>query len=114
MPQKTKNRRRWLRIRMRRKLHGSVIAIPRNLSRLRVADILKQELVKLTPVDSGKALSSWFVRRLANGDMRVINEVGYIRRLMIDGYSKQTARGAYLKAIRNARQRILKEALARA
>lgn len=104
-------RRRHVRVKLRNSLHGAPIAIPRNVSKGLAGEILRQEMQKETPVDEGNAISHYEVKTLANGDLRVANPTKYIRRLMIDGSSKQSARGAYNRAIKKARARILQEGL---
>jgi hypothetical protein len=81
------------------------------MSKAEAAAILRQELQAETPVDKGNAIAGWQTRELSNGDMRVVNEVKYIRRLMIDGSSPQESPGAYNRAIKRARARIIKGAL---
>lgn len=104
-------RRKQLRVKMRNSLHGHPIAIPKNVNKRTAAAILRRRLQAETPVDSGKAISRWRVKELSNGDMRVVNEVKYIRRLMIDGSSPQARAGAHNDAIKKARTEILKEGL---
>lgn len=100
------SKRKHLRVKMRNSLHGVVIAIPRNVDRRMAANILAIELRQRTPVDTGNALQGWDIRELSRGDMRAFNDVPYIRRLMIDGYSKQEAKRAYSRAIKAARLKI--------
>ena len=104
-------RRKHLRVKMRGSLHGQAIAIPRNVKPESAAAILRQELQADTPVDTGEAISGWRPVELASGDMRVKNDVPYIRRLMIDGTSKQARAGAHNDSIRRARSRILQKGL---
>ena len=104
-------KRKHLRVKMRNSLHGQTIAIPRNVSPDRATAILRQELQADTPVDTGKAVSGWRPAKLANGDMRVKNDVPYIRKLMIDGTSPQARAGAHNDSIVKARSRILQEGL---
>ena len=99
-------RRRHLRVKMRSSLHGVPIAIPNNMDKNEAATILKSELQPKTPIKTGRARSDWNARELANGDVRVGNTVPYIRRLMIDGSSKQQRGGAHNRAIALARVRI--------
>lgn len=102
-----------LRVKMRGSLHGQAIAIPRNVSPETAAAILRQELQADTPVDKGKAIAGWRPIKLANGDMRVKNDVKYIRRLMIDGVSKQARAGAHNDSISRARSRIIQAGLSK-
>lgn len=104
-------KRKHIRVKMRNSLHGQPIAIPRNVDKHEAAAILRRELQADTPVDKGKAVAGWHVRELANGDMRVVNEVRYIRRLMIDGTSPQESPGAYNRSIKQARSKILQKGL---
>lgn len=92
---------------MRGSLHGQAIAIPRNISPDTAAAILRQELQADTPVDKGNAIAGWRPFKLSNGDMRVKNDVPYIRRLMIDGTSKKARAGIYNASISRARFRII-------
>ncbi len=100
-----------MRVKMRTSLHGSAIAIPRNMAQERAAAILRQELQIQTPVDTGRARGAWRIVRLSSGDIRLVNLVSYIRRLMIAGHSKQSRAGAYIRAIAAARGRMLTESL---
>ncbi len=108
---KRKPKRKHLKVKMKNSLHGQAIAIPRNVKPETAAAILRQELQADTPVDTGKAISGWRPQKLANGDMRVKNDVPYIRKLMIDGTSPQARAGAHNDSIRKARNRILQEGI---
>ena len=100
-------KRKQLRVKMKNSLHGQFIAIPRNVLPETAAAILRQELQADTPVDKGKAVAGWRPVKLSTGDMRVKNDVPYIRRLMIDGVSKQARAGAHNDSISRARLRII-------
>ena len=100
-------KRKQIRVKMRNSLHGQTIAIPRNVSKAEAAAILRRELQAETPVDRGDAISGWRVSELSNGDMRVKNDVKYIRRLMLDGTSPQARAGAHNDAINRARSQII-------
>ncbi len=105
------SKRKHLRVKMRNSLHGVVIAIPRNVDKRIAANILAIELRRRTPVDTGNALQGWDIRELSNGNMRAFNDVPYIRRLMIDGYSKQEPPRAHSRATKAARAKINQMAL---
>ena len=91
---------------MRNSLHGHPIAIPNFMSKAEAGEIVRSELSVKTPIDTGAARQRWRVVELANGDVRIKNTKPYIRRLMIDGTSKQQSPGAHNRAITKARSRI--------
>ena len=102
-------KRRFLKVKMRTSLHGRPILIPKTMASSRAAGILMSELKRETPIKTGKARGGWRQQRLVRGDWRLVNFVAYIRRLMLDGYSKQSAPGAVHRAIERARGRMQQE-----
>jgi len=110
--QQAKRKQRSMRVKMRTSFHGRAILIPKNIAASKAVLILREELRNETPVDTGKAKRGWVTQSLARGALRAVNQVAYIRRLMIDGYSKQSAPGAYKRAIAKARAKIREESVA--
>ena len=104
-------KKKHVRVKMRNSVHGVPIAVDPDMSANDAGEILRAELAVRTPKDTGEAARDWEVKTLANGDIRVVNTKPYIRRLAIDGSSKQARPGYYNDAIDAARSRVkLREA----
>ena len=99
-------KRNHLRLKMRGSLHGGPIAVPEGMSPRKAADIFRRTIQLDTPVDEGTAVRKWRLRELVNGDFRIENRVVYIRKLMIDGHSKQAPPGVYNQSIKKACKKI--------
>ena len=78
------------------------IKVPASVPAEIVAEALRDEIVRRTPVDTGKARRGWRVVELAGGNIRVSNRVDYVQYLE-DGSSKQAPRGFQSQSITAAR-----------